>query len=63
MTQSSRISHRIAFLTRDVSTRNIDLSHVRDINRVMASRNNFANDLRGHVVKERVSAAFGNMSR
>ena len=56
MTQSSRISHRIAFLTRNVAK--LDLEHVRSINRIMASRNNFANDLRAHVLREKITEAF-----
>ena len=55
-------NERLAFLTRDVSTRNIDLSHVRDINRIMRSRNNNAADYRAYALCEKISASFVAMN-
>jgi len=56
MNYKSRYAHRIAFLTRDVAK--LDLSHVRDINRIMRSRGNFANDRRAHDTIERQTISF-----
>ena len=53
-------NERIAFLTRDVAK--LDLTHVRDINRIMRSRNNFANDYRAFELCEKISASFVAMN-
>ena len=55
--RKSRVSSsHVAFMTRDIVKH--DFAHVANINRIIASRNNHANDYRAHALREKISDEF-----